>query len=320
MDELRLFSGTGNPDLSRKIAEQLGVSIGDMTVKRFSDGEIRVRVDQSVRGDDVFIVQPGSQPVNDNVMELLIMIDAFRRASARRINVVMPYYCYARQDKKVKPREPVAAKLLANLLTAAGATRLLTMDLHAGQIVGFFDLPVDHLYAGPIIADYFVEHLPATDDVVVVSPDVGGVPRARSLAEFLGAQIAIIIKRRSEPGKSDVMEVIGDVGGKTALMIDDMIDTGGSIVKGAQALIDRGAKQVYAACTHAVLSGDAPERLLASPIKTVVVTDTIPLPKEKRDSKIVVVSVAGLLADAIKCIHTEGSVSELFSEHWKGQS
>ena len=320
MDELRLFSGTGNPELSRKIAERLGVSVGEMTVKRFSDGEIRVKVDQSVRGDDVFIVQPGSHPVNDNVMELLVMIDAFRRASARRINVVMPYYCYARQDKKVKPREPVAAKLLANLLTAAGATRLLTMDLHAGQIVGFFDLPVDHLYAGPIIADYFVERLAARDDVVVVSPDVGGVPRARSLAEFLGAPIAIIVKRRPEPSKSDVMEVIGDVDGRTAIMIDDMIDTGGSIIKGAQALTDRGAKEVYAACTHGVLSADAPERLLASPIKTVVITDTIPLPEHKRDSKIVVVSVAGLLADAIGRIHTEGSVSELFSEHWKGQS
>ena len=320
MDELRLFSGTGNPQLSSSIAQQLGVPLGRMTVKRFSDGEIRARVEQSVRGDDVFIVQPGSKPVNDNLVELLIMIDAFKRASARRINVVMPYYCYARQDKKVRPREPVTAKLVANLLTAAGASRLLAIDLHAGQIVGFFDLPVDHLYAGPILARYFAEHFENMLDTVVVSPDVGGVGRARSLAEFLGTPIAIIVKRRPEPNESEVMEVIGDVEGRTAIMIDDMIDTGGSIISGAEALFSRGAREVYAACTHGVLSGGAPEKLLASPIKKVVITDTIPLPDEKRGSKIVVVSVAALIADAIKRIHTEGSVSELFSDTWKGQS
>lgn len=320
MDDLRLFSGTGNPELSARIGRHLGVPLGRITVKQFSDGEIRAKIDESVRGDDVFIVQPGSKPVNDNFMELLIMIDAFKRASARRVTVVMPYYCYARQDKKVKPREPIAAKLIANLLATAGANRLLTIDLHAGQIVGFFDLPVDHLYAGPIIAEYFVGLFPDRSNLVVVSPDVGGVPRARSMAEFLGTPIAIIVKRRPEPNESEVMEVIGDVSGRIAIMIDDMIDTGGSIIGGAEALFSRGAVAVYAACTHGVLSGDAVDKLLASMIEKVVVTDTIPLPSEKRGAKIVVVSVAGLLGEAIRRIHEEGSVSELFSEHWKGQS
>lgn len=320
MEDLRLFAGTGNPALAEKVARQLGVPPGRMTVTRFSDGEIRVQVEESVRGDDVFVVQPGSRPVNDNLVELLITIDAFRRASARRINVVMPYYCYARQDRKIRPREPVAAKLVANLLVAAGASRLLTLDLHAGQIVGFFDVPVDHLYAGPIIADYLETSAGIEGEIVVVSPDVGGVARATSLAEVLGAPIAIIAKRRPEPNRCEVIELIGDVSGRTAILFDDMIDTAGSAINGARALLDRGAREVYAACTHAVLSGDAPDRLRESPIKKVIVTDTIPLPIEKRDTKIVVVSVAGLLADAIKRIHDEGSVSELFSEHWKGQS
>lgn len=320
MDDLRLFSGTGNPDLAGRIGERLGLEVGSVCIQRFSDGEVYVQVHESVRGDDVFIVQSAAAPVNEYLMELLIMIDALRRASARRINVVMPYYFYARQDKKVKPREPVSAKLVANLLVTAGASRLLTIDLHAGQIMGFFDLPVDHLYAGPIIADYLAEELPTREDLVVVSPDVGGVTRARALAEVLGTPLAIVVKRRPEPNKSEVMEVIGDVRGKTAVMIDDIIDTGGSILNGASALLERGARGVYAACTHAVLSDDAPERLLASPLKRIIITDTIPLPEEKRDSKIVVVSVSGLLADAIKRIHLEGSVSELFSEHWKGQA
>ncbi len=234
--------------------------------------------------------------------------------------MVAPYYFYARQDKKVKPREPITAKLVANLISVAGAGRLLTIDLHTGQIVGFFDVPVDHLYAGPIIADYLVQHMPLGDEVVVVSPDVGGVARARALAVTLGRPLAIIAKRRPEPNRSEVMEVIGDVNGKTAIMIDDIIDTGGSITNGANALLDRGAKEVYAACTHPVLSGNAVERLAASRIKKVIITDTIPLDENKRDSKIVVVSVAGLLADAISRIHAEGSVSEIFSERWKGQS
>ena len=320
MDDVRLFSGTANPDLTAKIAEHLGINVSDMMVQRFADGEIRVQVNESVRGDDVFIVQSGSKPANDNLMELLIMIDAFKRASARRVNVVMPYYCYARQDKKVKPREPVAAKLVANLLTTAGASRLLTMDLHAGQIVGFFDIPVDHLIAGPIIADYLARNLDVKTDTVVVSPDVGGVARATSLAEALGTSIAIVVKRRPEPNRSEVMQVIGDVDGKTAIMFDDLIDTGGSIINGANALMERGAKEVYAACSHGVLSGNATDRLKDSCIKKVIITDSIPLPEEKHNPKIVVVSVAGLIADAIKCIHVEGSVSQIFSEYWKAKS
>lgn len=319
-DEMRLFSGTGNPALAAAVAEKLGLPVGSMTVQRFSDGEIHLQVDQSVRGDDIFVMQSGAAPVNEYLMELLIMIDAFRRASARRVNVVMPYYFYARQDKKVKPREPVSAKLIANLIATAGASRLLTVDLHAGQIVGFFDLPVDHLYAGPIIADYLMNSVCIGKDTVVVSPDVGAVTRARALAELLGTPIAIVVKRRPEPNKCEVMEVIGDVKGKTAIMIDDMIDTGGSITSGAAELLERGATKVYAACTHGVLSGDAVSRLMQSPIEQVIITDTIPLPREKRNGKIVVVSVAGLIADAIKRIHEEGSVSELFSTRWKGQS
>ena len=248
------------------------------------------------------------------------MVDAVKRASAGRITVVIPYYCYARQDKKVKPREPITAKLVANLLVTAGANRVLTVDMHAGQIMGFFDIPVDHLYAGPIIANYLGGLIVNPDEAVVVSPDVGGVSRARALAEFLGTRIAIIVKRRPEPNKSVVMEVIGDVAGKTAFMIDDLIDTGGSVINGANALSERGARQVYAACTHGVLSGDAPEKILASSISKLIVTDTIPLAPEKMDSKIQVVSIAGLLADAIAHIHDGTSVSGLFSEHWRGQS
>lgn len=319
MDDLKLFSGTGNPELSRNIAKRLGVAVGDMAITRFSDGEVHLQVNQSVRGHDVFVVQSFPAPVNEHLMELLIIIDAFRRASVRRLTVVMPYFCYARQDKKVKPREPITAKLVADLLSRAGANRVLTMDLHAGQIVGFFDLPVDHLYAGPIISEYMKQNIPL-ENAVVVSPDVGGVTRARALAEVLGTPIAIIVKRRPEPNRAEVTEIIGDVAGKTVIMFDDMIDTGGSIVSGAKALLERGANEVYAACTHAVMSGGAPTRLLSSPIKQVITTDTIPLAKEDRDGKIVVVSVAGLLADAIKRIHNENSVSEIFDKVWKGQS
>ncbi len=319
MDELRFFSGMGNRELAGKIAEDLGIPVGEMLVQRFLDGEFYVQVNESVRGDDVFLLQSAAAPVNEHLMELLIMIDSCKRASARRVNVVMPYYFYARQDRKVKPREPVSAKLVANLLTIAGASRILTIDLHSGQIMGFFDIPADHLYAGPIIADYLIKNVPV-EGAVVVSPDVGGVARARALAEFLGAPLAIIAKRRPAPNQCEVIEVIGDVSGRTAIIIDDLIDTGGSVISGANELLSRGAREVYVACTHAVFSGDASERLLASSIKRIIVTDTIPLPEEKRDSKIVVVSVAGLLADAIRRIHTEGSVSELFSTHWKGQS
>lgn len=319
MQDLKLFSGTANPELSHKIADKLGVKVGDIAIKRFSDGEIHVQVNQSVRGDDVFIVQSCPAPVNENLMELLIIIDAFRRASARRITVAIPYFCYARQDKKVKPREPITAKLVANMLTTAGADRVLSIDLHAGQIVGFFDIPVDHLFAGPIIAEYVKENV-RLDNAVVVSPDVGGVTRARALAEVLGRPIAIIVKRRPEPNKAVVTEIIGDVTGKTAILFDDMIDTGGSVIHGAEALLERGAMDVYAACTHGVLSGDALDRLIASPIKQIIVTDTIPLPHETPDERIVSVSVGGLLADAIQRIHSESSVSEIFSKVWKTQS
>jgi ribose-phosphate pyrophosphokinase len=320
MDDLRLFSGNSNPELAGRIAAQLGISLGDMSVTRFSDGEIRVRINESVRGLDTFVVQSGSCPVNDNIMELLIILDALRRASARRVNLVMPYYSYARQDKKVKPREPVTAKLLANLITAAGAGRLLTVDLHAGQIQGFFDVPVDNLYAGPIIADYLVSQVAVHNDTVVVSPDVGGVQRARAMAEVLRTPIAIIVKRRPGPNRAEVVEVIGDIEGKSCVMIDDMIDTGGSVALGAQALAERGAREVYAACTHPVLSDDAAAKLESTAIKQIIVTDTIPVPPEKRTGKIVVLSVAPLLAEAIRRIHDEASVSELFGVMWTGQS
>ncbi|MCE5315486.1 MAG: ribose-phosphate pyrophosphokinase [Armatimonadota bacterium] len=320
MSELMLFSGSGNPELSKKIAERMGVHMGEILLKRFADGEVHVQVNESVRGDDVFIVQSVPTPVNEHLMELLIMIDAFKRASARRVNVVMPYYCYARQDRKVKPREPVTARLVADLLTAAGATRLLTVDLHSGQIVGFFDKPVDNLYAGPIIAEYIRKNITVDENTVVVSPDVGGVPRARALAEALGTPIAIIVKRRPEPNKTEVKQVIGDVSGKTAIMLDDMIDTGGSIISGANALLERGSKEVYAACTHGVLSGDAPEKLVASAIKKIIITDTIPLAQERRNGKIEVVSMADILADAIMRIHDDRSVSDIFDKAWKAQS
>lgn len=312
LSALRIFTGTANPQLAGDIAHHLGVSLGNMIVTRFSDGEINVKVEESVRGMDVFVVQPTCRPVNESFMELMIILDAFHRASARRITVVMPYYGYARQDKKLKPREPVTARLIANMITQAGASRLLTIDLHAGQIQGFFDLPVDHLIAGPLIAQWVKANVGLGDDLTVVSPDVGGVPRTRALAEMLGAPIVIIAKRRPEPNKSEVKEIIGDVAGRTCIMIDDMIDTAGSIASGAKAIAERGAKAVYACCTHGVLSGDAIQRLDESPIIRVVVTDTIPLPDSKRSPKIEVISVAPLLADAIRRIHDDRSVSELF--------
>ncbi|MDO8682078.1 MAG: ribose-phosphate pyrophosphokinase [Armatimonadota bacterium] len=318
LKDIRIFSGTSHPELAANIAKELGAPLGKALVSTFADGEIRVKIDESVRGDDIFIIQSGCCSVNNSIMELLIMIDAFRRASAKRINVVMPYYPYSRQDKKIQPREPVTAKLLANLITWSGASRMLTIDLHAGQIQGFFDVPVDHLYAGPIIADYLRKSVALNHDTVVVSPDVGGVPRATALAEALGAPIAIIAKRRPEPNRVEVMEVIGDVKGKAVVMIDDMIDTGGSVAQGAIALIERGAKIVYACCTHPVFSDDAPKRLTEAPIEKVIVTDTLPLPRNKMIDKVVVISVAPLLADAIGRINTETSVSALFSDSWAG--
>jgi ribose-phosphate pyrophosphokinase len=316
LDGLKLFTGNANPELAERIALTLGVRLGRMTCTRFSDGEIRVQIDESTRGDDVFIVQPTCAPVNDNVMEILIMLDAFRRASARRITVVMPYYGYARQDKKIKPREPVTARLIADLITAAGAHRIICCDLHADQIQGFFDMPVDHLYAGPMIGDYLIREGLSAADVVVVSPDVAGVPRARRLAEQLGKPIAIIAKRRPEPNKVEVMEIVGEVNGKICIMMDDMIDTGGSIIQGAMTLRQRGAVDVLACCTHGVFSGDAAQRLDESEaISSVVCMDTIPIERHKRFDKIVVRESAPLLAEAIRRVHLDQSVSSLF-DRW----
>ncbi len=316
--DLRIFTGNANPALAQKISDEFGIPLGAISVKKFADGEISVKIEESARGQDIFIVQPTCQPVNDNLMELLIMIDAFRRASAHRITVVLPYYGYARQDKKIAPREPVTARLIANLISQAGASRVLCVDLHAGQIQGFFDLPVDHLYAGPLIADHLKSQGLHNGDIAVVSPDVGGVSRARALAEHLNTSIAIIAKRRPEANKVEIMEIIGDVKGKACVMIDDLIDTGGSVVQGAEALMERGgASAVYACCTHGVLSGKAIERIQCSPLRSLIVTDTIPLTAEKQIPKIQVLSVAPLLADAIRRIHEDDSVSDLFRHYGK---
>lgn len=308
--KLKIFAGNANPALTEEIAEYLGVSVGSAKVTRFSDGEIHVNIAESVRGADVFVIQPTCVPVNENIMELLIMVDALRRASARRITAVLPYYGYARQDRKVRARAPISAKLMANVLTAAGARRVVTMDLHAGQIQGFFDIPVDHLPGVPILSEYFLNK--GLQDIVVVSPDLGGVTRARDLAERIGASLAIIDKRRPEPNVSEVMNVIGDIVGKTAVMTDDIIDTAGTIVNGAQALLERGAKEVYACATHPVLSGPAIERIVNSELKELIITNTIPLTPEKRIDKIRVLSVAPLIGEAIIRIHEDLSVSKLF--------
>ncbi|SHM20326.1 ribose-phosphate pyrophosphokinase [Caldanaerovirga acetigignens] len=309
-NRLEIFTGNANVELAREIARNLGIEVGDAVVNTFSDGEIQVKINESVRGADVFVVQPLSYPVNDHLMELLIMLDAFKRASAWRITAVIPYYGYARQDRKIRARDPITAKLVADLISTAGAHRVLTMDLHAGQIQGFFDFPVDHLMAVPILADYFRKK--GIEDPVVVSPDVGGVTRARELATRLGASIAIIDKRRPEPNMAEIMNVIGKVKGKTVIMIDDIIDTAGTITLGAQALLEHGAKEIYACCTHPVLSGPAIERLSASPIKEIVVTNTIPLREHQKIDKIKVLSVAQTFAEAIKRIHNNESVSTLF--------
>lgn len=311
LKELKIFCGNANMGLAKEICAYLGVPLGESKVKRFQDGEISIAIDESVRGADIFVVQPTCAPTNDYIMELLIMIDALRRASARRITAVMPYYGYARQERKARARDPITAKLMANLITTAGADRVVTMDLHAPAIQGFFDIPVDHLPGVPILAEYFREK--GLNDLVVVSPDLGGVTRARSLAERVEASLAIIDKRRPEPNVSEIMHVIGKLQGKTAIMIDDIIDTAGTITQGAQALLDRGAKEVYACCTHPVLSGPAIERLDKSVLKEVVVTNTIPLEPEKMIPKIKVLSVAPLLGEAIVRIHEDLSVSKLFS-------
>lgn len=310
--KLRILTGNANRELADEIAAYLGLSVGEAFVGRFNNGEIQVMVDESVRGADVFIVQPTCQPVNENLMELLIMVDAVKRASARHITAVVPYYGYARQDRKTRGREPISAKLVANLLTVAGVTRVVTMDLHAGQIQGFFDIPVDHLLGVPILADYITSK--KLSDIVVVSPDLGGVTRARQMADRLHAPIAIIEKRRPAPGVAEVMNLIGSVEGKTAVIVDDIVDTAGSLSEGAAALKAHGAKEVYACCTHPVLSPPAIERIEASCIKELVVTNSIPVPPEKRTAKVKVLSVAPLFGEALIRIYGDLSVSKLFNE------
>jgi ribose-phosphate pyrophosphokinase len=312
LNHMKLISGTANPELAQKISEYLATPLVQTKITRFSDGEVFVEIKENVRGADVFIIQPTCPPVNENLVELLIMVDAARRASARRITAVIPYYGYARQDRKTAPRTPITAKLVANVIVVAGARRVLTMDLHAGQIQGFFDIPVDHLYAMPVFLEYLKDKFRG-EEIVIVSPDAGGVERAREYAKRLNATMAIVDKRRPRPNESEVMNIIGDVKDKIAVIIDDMIDTAGTICKAASAIMDRGAKEVYAVATHPVLSGPAVERLAQSPIKEVVVSDTIPLREEaQRVDKIKVLSVSKLLGEAIRRIHTDDSISSLF--------
>lgn len=307
---IKVLHCNANKDLAKDIAFNLGIPVGDAQVNTFSNGEIGVSINESIRGADVFVVQSTCAPVNENLMELLIMIDALKRASAGRINAVIPFYGYARQDRKSKSREPITAKLVANLIEAAGADRVITMDLHAPQIQGFFDIPVDHLYAAPLIVNYFINK--KLDDIVVVSPDVGGVTRARALATKLDAPLAIIDKRRPKPNVSEVMNIIGDIADKDCIIIDDMVDTAGSVVNAAKVLKDMGAKEIYVACTHPVLSGPAFERIRDSLIKELIVANTIPIPAGKPSDKIKVLSVAPLFAEAIKRIYEGLSLSKLF--------
>ena len=307
---LMLFSGRGNPELGEKIAEHLELPLGKVLIQTFADGEIYCKYEDSVRGADVFIVQPTCRPVNENLVELLIMIQAARLASARRITAVMPWYGYSRQDKKSRPREPITAKLVADLLVVAGVNRVLTMDLHAGQLQGFFNVPCDHMTAVPMLTDYF--RFKGLDDVVVVAPDAGGVKTAKRCADRLGASLAILSKLRPAHNVSQMLGVIGEVKGKSAIMVDDIIDTAGTLCHGAETLMESGAKEVYAAATHPVLSDPAYERIAASPIKELVVTDTIPLRPDKDTRKIIVLSTAQILADTIRNVYLQESVSALF--------
>ncbi|OGP84873.1 MAG: phosphoribosylpyrophosphate synthetase [Deltaproteobacteria bacterium RBG_16_54_11] len=308
---IKIFSGNSNPDLAEKICSSLGVPLGSAQVKTFSDGEIAVDLNESVRGLDTFVVQSTCPPVNNNLMELLIMIDALRRASAERINAVIPYYGYARQDRKVAPRQPISAKLIANLITVAGASRVLTIDLHAGQIQGFFDIPVDNLYASPIVLDYLRNKF--KDDLVLIAPDAGGVERTRAFARRLDASLAIIDKRRERANVAQVMNIIGKVKGKTSVILDDMVDTAGTLTEAAKALKEHGAAAIFACCTHPVLSGSAIQKINDSPLEELIVTDTIPINQEAGScKKIKVLSVADLFGEAIKRIHNNESVSSLF--------
>ncbi|WP_445291173.1 ribose-phosphate diphosphokinase [Bacillus cereus] len=308
---LKVFSLNSNKELAEQIAKHIGVGLGKCSVDRFSDGEVQINIEESIRGCDVFIIQSTSFPVNEHIMELLIMIDALKRASAKTINIVIPYYGYARQDRKARSREPITSKLVANLLETAGATRVITLDLHAPQIQGFFDIPIDHLMGVPILSDYF--ETKSLKDIVIVSPDHGGVTRARKMADRLKAPIAIIDKRRPRPNVSEVMNIIGNIEGKTAILIDDIIDTAGTITLAANALVENGASEVYACCTHPVLSGPAIERIQNSNIKELVVTNSIVLPEEKKIDKVHELSVAPLIGEAIIRVYEEESVSVLFN-------
>ena len=310
--KLKIFTGNANPEMAKEICDYLGLPLGEAFVGRFNNGEVQIMIDESVRGKDVFIIQPTSYPVNDNLMELMVMADALKRASARHITAVVPYYGYARQDRKTRGREPITAKLVANLMQTSGITRLVTIDLHAGQIQGFFDVPVDHLYGASILAKYINEK--DLEDVIVVSPDLGGVTRARDLADRIGAPIAIIEKKRPEPGVAKVMNLIGDVKGKNCIIVDDIVDTAGSLVEGAKALEAFGAKSVMAAVTHAVLTDPASERIANSNIKELIVTNTMPLPENCKLDNVTQLSVAPLLGEAIMRIFHEVSVSNLFDK------
>ncbi|MDD5613552.1 MAG: ribose-phosphate pyrophosphokinase [Candidatus Omnitrophica bacterium] len=311
MDRLTIFSGNANMELAKKICDYLGVKLGEASVTRFSEGEISLKIEQNIRGNDVFIIQPTCSPPNDNLMELLIMIDALKRASAVRITAVIPYFGYARQDRKDQPRVPISAKLVANLITVAGANRVLTMDLHAGQIQGFFDIPLDNLLAVKIFVDHIKKNVDCSN-LTVVSPDVGGIKMARAYAKKLGVPLAIVDKRRISTDKTEAMNILGEIEGRDVCIIDDIVATAGSLVEAVEALKSKGAKAVYAGITHPVISGPAPERLKKSSIKKIYVTDTIPLGKEKAIDKIEVLSVAPLLGEAIKRIHKEVSISVLF--------
>ncbi len=310
VSRLILFTGNANPQLAQEIADYLGMRLGQAEVSQFSDGEIFVQIYENVRGADVFVVQPTCPPVNQNLMELLVMLDALKRASAQRITAVLPYYGYGRQDRKVQPRVPISAKLVADLLTVAGAHRLLTMDLHAGQIQGFFNIPVDHLFAAPVLLRYFQDR--QWEDAVVVSPDAGGVERARAFAKRLGTSLAFIDKRRVGINEAKVMHIVGEVAGKDVILVDDMIDTAGTVTEAVSSLKEQGARRIYASCTHPVLSGPAVERIDSSGIEEVVVTNTIPLDERRSSKKVTVLSVAPLLGEAIDRIHKEASVSSLF--------
>ena len=308
--DIKIFTGNAHPELAEEISAKLGKPLGKCNVKRFSDGEIALDMYETVRGCDCFIIQSTCKPVNDNLMEILILIDSMKRASASRINVVMPYYGYARQDRKAKARDPITSKLVADLLEVAGADRVITMDLHAAQIQGYFDIPVDHLLGMPILVKYWQQK--GLDDVVIVSPDHGSVTRARNMAQALNAPIAIIDKRRPEPNKSEIMNIIGEIEGKNCIIVDDMIDTAGTICNAGKALVDMGAKSVNCCATHAVLSGPAMERLEESPFEEVVLLNTIPVDYSQLSSKFIKLSVAPLFAEAISKIHNNESISKLF--------